>query len=128
MARTEQIALPEGLLTSATLKGVQLCLFAEDQDSGKRQRCVPQTVSCQKFKYCFMFCYSTTLQICMAGPELRLQCPGVVYEALTGSGQGLPYLLSVACGDATTNVVIACPDLKFDYEASFTVTGLMFLC
>ena len=29
MARTEQIALPEGLLTSATLKGVQFCLFAE---------------------------------------------------------------------------------------------------
>ena len=35
MARTEQISLLEGLLTSATLKGVQLCLFAEDEVCGK---------------------------------------------------------------------------------------------
>ena len=56
----------------------------------------------------------------MAGPELRLQCSGAVYEALLGSGVELPYLLSVACGDVTSKEVIACPDLRFDYEASFT--------
>ena len=43
-----------------------------------------------------------------------------------GSGRELPYLLSVACADITTRKVFACPDLRFDYEASFT-QGLMFL-
>ena len=55
----------------------------------------------------------------MAGPELRLHCPGAVYEALTGRGVELPYLLSVACGDYISGKVIACPNLSFDYEASF---------
>ena len=55
----------------------------------------------------------------MAGPELRLQCPGAVYEALTGGGVELPYLLSVACGDYRSCRVFACPELMFDYEASF---------
>ena len=41
-----------------------------------------------------------------------------------GSGIKLPYLLSVACADMTSFQAFACPDLRFDYEASFT--GLVF--
>ena len=65
----------------------------------------------------------TTLRTYMAGPKLRLQCSGAVYEALTSSGVELPYLLNVACGDYISGEVIACPNLSFDYEASFW-TGL----
>ena len=54
----------------------------------------------------------------MAGPELRLQCPGAIYEALTGKGIELPYLLIICCGALETGDVVACPDLKLDYEAS----------
>ena len=55
---------------------------------------------------------------CMAGPRLRLQCPGAIYEAMTGKGKKLPYLLIVCCGDAQSADVVACPDLTLDYEAS----------
>ena len=44
-----------------------------------------------------------------------------------GGGQDLPHLLTVACGDNTSGYVIACPDLKFDYEASFTGLNFPFL-
>ena len=54
----------------------------------------------------------------MAGPELRLQCGGAIYEAVIGRGNELPYLLIVCCGDLETGGVVACPDLKLDYEAS----------
>ena len=61
-----------------------------------------------------------TLEICMAGPELRIQCPAVVHKALMGSGQDLPYLFSIACADGTSRKPYACQDLRFDHEASFT--------
>ena len=38
-----------------------------------------------------------------------------------GNGVELPYLLSVACADRTPRKkVFACPDLRLDYEVSFT--------
>ena len=49
-----------------------------------------------------------------------------VYEALLGGAHDLPYLLSVSCGDNTSGEVTACPELRFDYEASFT-GGLVLL-
>ena len=54
----------------------------------------------------------------MAGLELRLQCPGAIYETLTSKGNKLPYLLIVCCSDMGSANVVACPDLALDYEAS----------
>ena len=36
-----------------------------------------------------------------------------------GKGNKLPYLLTVCCNDAESRDVVACPDLRIDYEVCF---------
>ena len=60
-----------------------------------------------------------TIHYITAETELRLQCPGTIYEALMGKGNKLPYLLTVCCGNGESRDVVACPDLRVDNEVCF---------